>query len=61
MNAVINLHYSNDALLFGRACLAHVMILKWILLCYKKWSRLRINFHKSAFQGKPPLTAPLVS
>jgi len=47
-NAVVNLHYADDTLIFGKAYLAQAMIQKWILLCYEKWPWLNINYHKSA-------------
>ena len=48
MNAVINLHYVDDTLIFGKECLPQTMVLKWILLCYEKWSGFKINYHKSS-------------
>ena len=39
-NVVINLHYVDDTLIFGRECLPQAMIIKWILFCYEKWSGL---------------------
>ena len=46
--SVINLQYADDTLLFGRDTLGPALALKGILLCFEKWSGLRINFHKSA-------------
>ena len=40
-NKVINLHYADDILIFGRLSLPQAMILKWVLLCYEKWSGLK--------------------
>ena len=52
-NAIINLHYADDTLIFGEECVVQAVILKCILYCFEEWSGLRINFHKSAlsYQG----------
>jgi len=34
--SMINLHYADDTLLFGKEYLPQVMILKWILFCYER-------------------------
>jgi len=47
-NAIINLHYMDDTLIFGKEELPQAMVLKWILFCYEKWSGLKINYHKSS-------------
>jgi len=47
-NAIINLHYADDTLIFGKECVAQAVILKCILYCFEEWSGLRISFHKSA-------------
>ena len=47
-NVVIILHYADDNLILGKKCLAQAMILKWIMICFEKWSGLTINYQKSA-------------
>jgi len=46
-NAVINLQFTDDTLIFETESLSQAMILKWILFCYEMWFGLKINFHKS--------------
>ena len=47
-NTVISLHYEDDTIVSGKGCLAQVMVLKWVLFCYEKWSGIKINYHKSS-------------
>ena len=47
-NSVINLHYADASLIFEKECMTQAMILKWILFSYKRWSRLKINYHRSS-------------
>ena len=47
-NSVVNLHYADDNLIFGKDYTPQAMILEWILFYFKRWSRLKINFHKGA-------------
>jgi len=47
-NSVINLHYADASLIFEKECMTQAMILKWILFSYMRWSRLKINYHRSS-------------
>ena len=62
-NIVINLQYAGDTLLFGKENLPQTMILKWVLMCYAKWSSLKINYHKSSlnFFGDISVNTYLIS
>ena len=47
-NAVINLQYADDTLIFGQESIPQSVVLKWVLHCFEKWSGLKINYHKSS-------------
>ena len=42
------MQYVDDTLTFGKENVLQAMILKWVFLCYEKWSRLKIYSHKSS-------------
>jgi len=39
-NTIINLHCTDDTLIFRKKYQSQAMILKWIMCCYKMWSGL---------------------
>ena len=45
-NAIVNLQYADDTLLFGRCDIVPAATLKCALLCIKKWSLIKPNLHK---------------
>jgi len=62
-NSIINLHYVDDTLIFGKESLPQTMIHRWILFCFERWSRLKFNFHNSSlvFLEKIPVSSFLIS
>lgn len=51
------MQYTDDTILFGRVNIEEVVIRKWVLHTFEKWSGLKINYEKSniIFMGEMKL------